>query len=251
MTSQNRSTAVMQRRVEPHDSLDDFPTPPWATRALCEFITTLGFDLRSSDCREPCANRGHMVAPLSEVFGTVIASDVFDYGANFPARDYLFGPDTHWDMTDWTFLNPPFRLAQEFIERALRLSRIGVVVIARSAFAEGQERCEDIFLPRPPSFELQFSERVVMLKGRLVESGAVDPLAEKPGTKASSATSYSAFIWLQRDAAPADTRKRWIAPCRLRLEKPGDYPDYSSALQAAADNDAQIDLEELLKAQAA
>ena len=229
---QNRSTAVMQRRVEPHDSLDDFPTAPWATRAICEFLTSLGFDLSMMDCREPCANRGHMVAPLREAFGHVMASDVFDYGAGFPVRDYLFGPDSHLDPTDWTFLNPPFRLAQEFIERAIRLSRVGVAVIARSAFSEGAARASELFIPNPPSFELQFSERVVMLKGRLIRAGAVDPFAEKAGTKASTATSYSCFIWLKRDAAPADTRKRWIAPCRLRLERPGDYPDYS--IEAAA-----------------
>jgi len=35
---QNTSHAVMAQRVEPHDSLDFFPTPPWATRALCEWI---------------------------------------------------------------------------------------------------------------------------------------------------------------------------------------------------------------------
>lgn len=223
--SQNRSSAVMQQRIEPHDSLDDFPTPPWATRAICEFLTSIGFtDLAISDCREPCANRGHMVKPLREVFGHVLASDIFDYGAGFRVQDYLFGPDDHFDRTDWTFLNPPFRLAQEFIERAQRLSRIGVAVIARSAFSEGQTRAEEMFVPNPPSYELQFSERVVMLKGRLVRAGAIDPGAVKPGTKASTATSYSAFIWLKRDAAPADTRKRWIAPCRLRLEREGDYP---------------------------
>lgn len=33
--AQNRSHAVMSQRVEAHDSLDHFPTPPWATRALC------------------------------------------------------------------------------------------------------------------------------------------------------------------------------------------------------------------------
>lgn len=227
--SQNTSSAVMQQRSEPHDSLDDFPTPPWATRALCEFLRKQGFDLANSDCREPCANRGHMVAPLREEFGHVIASDIFDYGAGFRVRDYLFGPDDHLDMTDFTFINPPFRLAQEFIERALRLSRVGVVVIARSAFSEGQGRAESLFIPNPPSFELQFSERVVMLKGRLIRSGAIDPLAEKPGTKASTATSYSSFIWLQHDTGPADTRKRWIAPCRLRLERPDDYPEYLMA----------------------
>lgn len=36
--SQNCSSAVMQQRSEPRDSLDDFPTPPWATRALCEWL---------------------------------------------------------------------------------------------------------------------------------------------------------------------------------------------------------------------
>lgn len=223
---QNKSTAVMQRRVEPHDSLDDFPTPPWATRAICEFLISIGFDLWLSEVREPCANRGYMVAPLREYFRRVIASDIFDYGAGFDVRDYLFGLDGDISKTGWTFLNPPFRLAQEFIERARRLSREGVVVIARTAFSEGQGRAATMFLPTPPSYELQFSERVVMLKGRLVRSGEVDPFADKPGTKASTATSYSAFVWLTRDIAPADTRKRWIAPCRLRLERPGDYPDY-------------------------
>jgi hypothetical protein len=37
--TQNRSSAVMQQRSEPHDSLDDFPTPPWATRALCVWLS--------------------------------------------------------------------------------------------------------------------------------------------------------------------------------------------------------------------
>lgn len=36
--AQNTSYAVMQQRREAKDSLEDFPTPPWATRALCEWI---------------------------------------------------------------------------------------------------------------------------------------------------------------------------------------------------------------------
>lgn len=37
---QNRSTAVMQQRLRDDvpDPLDYFPTPPWATRALCEWL---------------------------------------------------------------------------------------------------------------------------------------------------------------------------------------------------------------------
>ena len=80
--AQNTSSAVMQQRSEPHDSLDDFPTPPWATRALCEFLSHDYGDLSQMTVREPAANRGHMVEPLQEYFGTVVASDAF-----FPFRD--------------------------------------------------------------------------------------------------------------------------------------------------------------------
>ena len=66
--SHNLSSAVMQQRSEPHDSLDDFPTPPWATRALCGWIEDQGHLLFDKTCREPAANRGHMVMPLQEAF---------------------------------------------------------------------------------------------------------------------------------------------------------------------------------------
>jgi hypothetical protein len=221
LMAQNRSSAVMQQRVEAHDSLDDFPTPPWATRAICEFLANRGFDLAAADCREPCANRGHMVRPLREAFGHVLASDVFDYGTGFEVRDYLFGPDEHFSHTDWTFLNPPFRLAQQFIERALRLSRVGVAVIVRSAFLEGQERCDELFVKRPPAFVVQLSERCGMFKGRLMRLGT--PYRDRDGVerKASTATAYCWMIWLRGED---DTRMRWISPCRERLERPDDYP---------------------------
>jgi hypothetical protein len=80
----------------------------------------------------------------------------------------------------------------------------------------------------PPDFVLQFSERVVMLEGRLIEPGKVDPFAEKEDTKASTATAYVWLVWLR--GRGGDTRLRWIAPCRRKLELPGDYPDYSAEL---------------------
>lgn len=204
--SQNRSSAVMQQRVEPHDSLDDFPTPPWATRALCEWLETESeAPLRMLTAREPAANRGHMVAPLREYFGGVIASDVHDYGAGFPVEDYLFPTDI--GMVDWTITNPPFRLAEQFIERALATSRIGVAVIVRAAFLEGVGRFERLFGATPPSHVLQFCERVVMHKGRLAPEG-------------STATAYAWLVWRH---SITDTRLRWIAPCRKRLERSSDY----------------------------
>lgn len=205
IVSQNRSPAVMQQRSEPHDSLDDFPTPPWATRALCEWLDhgDHGF-LGSSTCREPAANRGHMVKPLAEYFRSVEASDIFDYGAGFPQSDYLFGPSP--EKVDWTITNPPFRLAEQFIARMLETSKDGCAVIVRAAFLEGQGRYERLFSVNPPSYVLQFTERVVIHKGRLAPEG-------------STATAYAWLVW----DGSSGTKLSWIAPCRKRLEKASDY----------------------------
>ena len=210
--TQNRSSAVMQQRAEPHHSLDDFPTPPWATRALCEALPIWNWPhrLENQVAREPAANRGHMVKPLREVFAAVEASDVHDYGAGFRQADYLFGPDRL--AVDWTITNPPFRLAEQFIIRALRTSSVGVAVIVRSAFLEGVGRHERLFKPHPPAAVLQFTERVVMHKGGL-------------SAKGSTATAYCWIVWTTGTAQPRPTEFRWIAPCRKRLERPGDYPE--------------------------
>lgn len=220
--TQNRSSAVMQQRSEPHDSLDDFPTPPWATRALCEFLEEwCGESLEYLSVREPAANRGHMVRPLLEYFGEVNASDVHDYGAGYRVEDYLFGPDSHFSRTDWTITNPPFRLAEQFVERALRLSNIGVAMIVRSAFLEGQERCEALFTEHPPAVVLQLSERCGMFKGRLMRLGTKYLDREGKERSAATATAYCWVIWRHQHT---DTRLRWIPPCRKRLERDGDYP---------------------------
>lgn len=202
--TQNTSSAVMQQRAEPHDSLDDFPTPPWATRAICHWLRERTLIQAGMTCREPAANRGFMVRPLREFFAPVDAADVHDYGAAFPVRDYLWGDDP--EPVDWTITNPPFRLAQQFIERAIRTSRAGVAMIVRSAFVEGAARHAALFEPYPPAFVVQHVERVPMLRGRY------DP-------KGSTATAYCWVIWIPGET---DTRFRWLAPCRTTFERPGD-----------------------------
>lgn len=224
--TQNRSSAVMQQRSEANDSLDDFPTPCWATRAVMGIVARFGRDLGEMTVREPCANRGHMLRPLMEAFGDVHAFDVHDYGLGLPVRDFLF-PD-HLTSVDWTFMNPPFRLAEEFIMRAIATSREGVVVIARIAFLEGEDRFADLFAKHRPSHVLQFIERVVMLKGRMIRSGDPDPSKDKPKKKASTATAYCAVIF--RPDPAEYTVFDWIPKCRRKLELDGDYPDTPNGL---------------------
>lgn len=220
--AQNTSTAVMQRRVEPHDSLDDFPTPPWATRALIEHVivpTCPGdaqFALGEETAWEPACNRGHMSRPLREYFGTVRTSDIHDYGSAEQeiVTDFLF-PQSETGFSfpnglDWIITNPPFRLAMEFLFRGFSLCpRGGIAIIVRSAFLEGVTRHNVLFKDYPPNIIAQFSERVVMHKGKLSPRG-------------STATAYCWLVWLTLGEG---TTFQWIPPCRKELERPEDYAE--------------------------
>jgi hypothetical protein len=70
---QNTLHAVMAQRTEGKCSLDDFPTPPWATRALVENAIDEK-PLLSMTCSEPACGRGHMSVALTEHFAEVHSS---------------------------------------------------------------------------------------------------------------------------------------------------------------------------------
>lgn len=225
--SQNHSTAVMQRRKVAPDSLDYFPTPPFATRALTEWLAGQGYGCASMSAWEPACGELHMVRPLLESFGQVRASDVHRYCDGHELIDFLmFGREE--PPVDFLITNPPFRLAQAFIETGLKVAREGVAMIVRSAFLEAQSRYEALWSKNPPTHVLQFCERVVMLEGRLIRAGAPDPFNE--GKRASSATSYVWLVWLRDHVG---TQLAWISSCMERLERAGDYPDYLTFAQQA------------------
>jgi hypothetical protein len=61
--------SIMSSRVEPDDSLDYFPTPPFATRALLELVLQASQDaLRNASAREPACGEGHIAEVLTEYF---------------------------------------------------------------------------------------------------------------------------------------------------------------------------------------
>jgi hypothetical protein len=228
MSGANRSTAVMQlRRTVAPDALDYFPTPPWATRALCEWLVAERGPLNGLSCWEPACGEGHMKRPLAEYFRHVWISDVHRYLPDQEVFDFTqarMNPALS-DSDDFVITNPPFRLAFDFIQTAATVARVGFAMLVRSAFLEGADRFGQLYSRFPPDFVLQFSERVVMLEGRLVRAGDVDPFAAEEGRKASTATSYAWLVWMK--GSLGDTRLRWIGPCRTKLERPGDYPDYA------------------------
>jgi hypothetical protein len=126
----------MQRRRVAPDSLDYFPTPPFATRALCEFLAGEVGSLSALSAWEPGCGELHMARPLAEYFGQVRASDVHRYSDAHELLDFLlFGPEE--PRSDFVISNPPFRLAQAFIETGLKVAHGGVAMLVRSAFLEG------------------------------------------------------------------------------------------------------------------
>lgn len=73
---QNRSHAVMAQRTEAADGPDDFPTPPWATRAFMEHVLVDEGAFDELTCLEPACGSGHMAMALKEYFGTVKSYEI-------------------------------------------------------------------------------------------------------------------------------------------------------------------------------
>jgi hypothetical protein len=208
-------TAVMAQRREPPTALDFFPTPPWATRALFQYVLPeLGIE-EVGRVREPACGAGHMVGVIAEFTPEpVIASDIFDYGCGAELMDFLDERQAASSRADWIITNPPFKPADRFALRALDLARVGVALLLRTQWLESEDRYFSIFRDRPPTLFAPFVERVPMLRGRW------DP-------EASTATSYSWFVWVQGAEPRAPF---WIPPgCRASLTRPDDRRRFAAA----------------------
>ncbi|MEL6473975.1 MAG: hypothetical protein AAFQ21_07810 [Pseudomonadota bacterium] len=129
--------AVRASRKEPPDSLEFYPTPPWATRALLEYVLALEGELVAW---EPASGEGDMARPLGEYFHTVYRSDVFDYGRGGHVFDGLEPRPAHFERPDWIITIPPFKIAKAFAERALLEATEGVAMFVRTQWMESIER---------------------------------------------------------------------------------------------------------------
>ena len=212
--------SIMAGRQEPDDSLDFFPTPPWATRALLHHvIPQLGAGI--SNAWEPACGEGHISEVLRGYGIHVHATDVFDYGTawqdglcDFLSGDYA--PSIKPGRFDWILTNPPFGdKSIGFVDRALEFAGIGVAMFFRSQWAvEGIERYESIFRDRPPSLCAFFAERVNLCKGHWDPDG-------------STATAYCWLVWLKDGSAPR--APFWIPPgCREALTHQDDRARFAA-----------------------
>lgn len=216
MKPQNRSNAVMATRVggAMEDPFDDYPTPPWATRALMTHVIEHEWGWQARHVAfEPACGRGHMSQTLRERFARVDASDIQQLGGGDIA-DFLDPDDDRNNKPDWIITNPPFKSAEAFVQEGLMRAKVGVAVLVRTVFIESIGRHDRLFNVEPPTIMAQFAERVPMFRGRVSRTG-------------STATAYAWLVWGQRDmpraGMPSGSELRWIPPCRAALERDNDY----------------------------
>ena len=168
---------------------DLYETPPVATHAL---LRVERLPLR---IWEPCAGRGAIVDVLRAHGHEVLASDLVDYGnpTHFTRRDFLMERKTP-DGCQAIVTNPPFKLANEFVEHALTLCP-KVIMLLRLAFLESDRRTDIL--------EGCGLARVHVFRKRL-------PMMHRDGwrgSKSNSATAFAWFVWDQLQDGPTELHR--------------------------------------------
>jgi hypothetical protein len=210
------SPAVAAQRSEPHDSLDFFPTPPWATRAFVKHVAVPVLGARVFDIvQDPACGQGHMAAPLGETFHCVDAFDIHAYGYG-GVRDFVLDAPVDVEPADWYFTNPPFNQAIAFARTALHLASRGVALLVRTQWLHTIERYQ-LFCDHPPFVIAYYVERVPMHRGRWEPEG-------------STATDYCWVCWKHGEKPRAPL---WIPPGqRQALTRPDDAMRFGAPVAA-------------------
>lgn len=235
----NTSPAVLAQRKTQIETYDFYPTPPWAVRAMFEYLLPKFMYGKATTIYEPACGMGDMSKVLSEYSDNVISSDIGDYG--FGSVQNFLSPDFKGSKTptrDWLITNPPFKLALDFALKAVGAITIrnydsigGVAIFERLQWLESVKRYTQLFSIHPPDKVGVFSERVPLVAGKL------DPAAN-------AAVAYCWIIWFPGDpdyTHKTKTQLDWIPVCRNRLTKPGDYDNQN---YTNLDVTQQLDLED-------
>jgi hypothetical protein len=160
-------------------------TPPCATKAMRRHVQ---LPHRLWECA--CGDGAGILDVLRAAGHEVIGSDLVDYGRPdcFWRRDFLMERKAP-DGCEAIITNPPYKLVEHFVEHALELSPL-VVILLRLAFYESERRCailEDCGLARM----LVFRKRLPMMH-RL----------DWEGRKGNSGMAFAWFVWDRSHVGP-------------------------------------------------
>jgi hypothetical protein len=173
---------------------DCYPTPPEAV------IPLIAAENLSHWIWEPCAGHGNIATVLRSVGHAVVASDAVRY--SFPLHfvaDFLTLAKAP-EGVNTIVSNPPYRLAQEFIEHGLDLVPT-VIMLLRLGFLESERRS--------PLLDGGSLARIHVFKNRL-------PMMHRDGwagPRASSAIAFAWYVWSRDHRGPTTIdRISWRTP---------------------------------------
>jgi hypothetical protein len=171
-------SCLVQRHTLAERGDDAYMSPPCATEAL---VRRVKLPHRLWECA--CGDGTGILDPLRAAGHEVIGSDLVDYGRPdcFWRRDFLFEQKVP-DGCAAIITNPPYKLAAQFVEHALALSPL-VVMLLRLAFFESERRCV-LLEERGLACILAFRKRLPMMHRRGWE-----------GKKGNSGMAFAWFVW--------------------------------------------------------
>lgn len=132
---------------------DYYPTPRNAIEALLEAEKFEG------DIWEPACGDGAISEVLKEHGYEVRSTDLIDRGYGEGGHDFLWATDTAPNI----ITNPPYNIAQPFIEKALSLTSGKVAMLCKLQFLEGVKR-RKMFETTPLARVHVFSKRIKMAR---------------------------------------------------------------------------------------
>lgn len=170
---------------------DYYATPFKATEDLLNALLESGETLGNDTILEPSAGEGHIVKILKDFYpcNEITANDIAYRDSRLGIEvnggvDFLtYNPHYKFDTI---ITNPPFALAQEFIEKALELSNHYVIMFAKIQLLEGDKR-RKMFDNSPLKYVYVFSKRVSPLRNG-------EPTDEK-GKPWASTMCFAWFVW--------------------------------------------------------
>jgi hypothetical protein len=160
----------------PREKHDFYATRPEAVECLLEKETF------KNNVWEPACGNGRISKILEKHEYKVISTDLYDHGYGKIGLDFLSLKDKKFDIDIVT--NPPYVLAQEFIEQAIKLTSDGnkIAMFLNIRFLEGIKRRKFFDLYKPYKIYVA-SKRFVCDKNGIMSTDA-------------SMTSYAWFVFI-------------------------------------------------------
>lgn len=212
--SKKGTYAGYDKNHKEREALDYYSTP---TEEVVNILKTLNIDFHNQVILEPCCGGGHMYEGISQYCeetnnypDAIVATDIMERGGDFPhcaGKEYDFITDDYKlpvDSTvDYIIMNPPYKLIEPFVMKALSVAEKGVLMLGRLQFLEGEKRYENILKDFPPTHVFVYVDRIACF------------INGDTSVKPSSVQAYAWYYWdlnylNSLNIVPPSTFVHWI-----------------------------------------